>query len=82
MEKEKLSPPNDYKYVDEKALAVINEILASGKGVEIRKRKDGVAILEINSKQKIVLPVNGQEEESDGAMRTCSACSAYFYYVR
>ena len=82
MEKEKTSPPNGYKYVDEKALAVINEILASGKGVEIRKRKDGVAILEINSKQKIILPVNGQEEESDGAMRTWSACSSYFYYVR
>lgn len=59
MEKEKTNPPDGYKYVDEKALAVINEILASGKGVEIRRRKDGVAILEINSKQKIVLPVNG-----------------------
>ncbi|MGM9705205.1 MAG: hypothetical protein ACI3ZQ_05820 [Candidatus Cryptobacteroides sp.] len=60
MEKEKTkTPDNGYKYVDEKALAVINEILASGKGVEIRIRKDGVAILEINSKQKIVLPVNG-----------------------
>ena len=60
MEKEKTKTPNSsYKYVDEKALAVINEILEAGKSVEIRKRKDGVAILEINSKQKIILPVNG-----------------------
>lgn len=60
MEKEKTKTSNSsYKYVDEKALAVINEILEAGKGVEIRKRKDGVAILEINSKQKIILPVNG-----------------------
>ena len=56
MEKEKTSPPNGYKYVDEKALAVINEILESGKSVEIRKRKDEVVILEINSKQKLTTP--------------------------
>lgn len=44
---------NQTKLLDEKAIAVIEEILRSGKDVKIKKSNGKVVILEITAKRKI-----------------------------
>lgn len=44
---------NQTKLLDEKAIAVIEEILRNGKDVKIKKSNGKVVILEITAKRKI-----------------------------
>ena len=44
---------NQTKLLDEKAIAVIEEVLRNGKDVKIKKSNGKVVILEITAKRKI-----------------------------
>ncbi len=46
--------------LDEKSIAVINEILKRGGTVEIRKRKDEIVIIEVKGKIKYSIAADAQ----------------------
>jgi hypothetical protein len=48
------------KLITSEAVAVIEQILREGKDVKITVRKNGVTILEVSTKRKYNVTVNGQ----------------------
>lgn len=45
--------------LDKRAICTIEELLSSGKSIEIRQRKDGIVILEISCKSRYVMQTGG-----------------------